>query len=145
MSSDTTCTAIQIVLPRIKQAEEKTGNGSQEQEYTLDLAVGILHAALACHTFTLQQQQRLTELAQAYSLPLPSKEASLIPNPSAAVDFSDTGALNTTSVLDSASLTASRSGAPVTKSDRPIDELAKEFGIDTHVVEALAQRLAMLN
>ncbi|KAF8970368.1 hypothetical protein BDZ97DRAFT_1902071 [Flammula alnicola] len=139
--------AIQVLLPRISKVKEisKSLSGHQEEEYTIDLAIDLLHTALNCNAFTTHQIQRFAELAQACSLPLLENDLSRMSDSS---DMSGSSALRTPSSQDSSIMVSSQRllnrSQSQSETDGSLDELAKEFGIDAHVVQALAQRLAKL-
>jgi len=94
--------------------------------------------------FTIQQIQRLVELARSRNLPLPQSDVSL---QSDASDPSVSNELLTplsspTMRFPERALSTSQGDKPHAES--PLDALAREFGVDAHIVEALAQRLAGL-
>jgi len=96
--------------------------------------------------FTLQQIQRLVELARSRNLPLPQSDVSL---QSDASDPSVSTELLTPLNRDSPTMrfperVLSTSQGDKPHAESPLDALAREFGVDAHIVEALAQRLAGL-
>ncbi|KDR76446.1 hypothetical protein GALMADRAFT_445568 [Galerina marginata CBS 339.88] len=145
---DATFIAITMLLPRVLKAQEKPKAPGQEEEYTMDVALSLLHTALDCKAFTIHQIQRLTELAQTSSLPLPVSDADLDIQASPSSSFSVPSALRTPPIQDISISAANpvQLNRPLVhdNSDSSLEDLAKEFGVDTQVVQALAQRLAKL-
>lgn len=98
--------------------------------------------------FTPNQIRKLTELAEADGLPLPKMGVSHSSETSQAVGSSSPSLACIPVSVDKAispSIQLSQKHQPVfSHADGSLDELAKEFGVDTHVVQALAQRLAKL-
>ncbi|KAF8172645.1 hypothetical protein BJ912DRAFT_1025004 [Pholiota molesta] len=122
------------------EGNAKSSSRQQEEEYTIDLAVDILHTALDCKAFTVQQIQALIDLAQACSLPLPEHDQSHISDSSSL--SGDNSGLRTPSSQDSSTIVFKQHNLA---EDRSLEKIAKEFGIDAHVMQALAQRLANLS
>lgn len=83
------------------------------------------------------------DLAQRFSLPLPDLGHSQISDLSSGTGSS---ALRTPSSHDASAMMFQQriNSHSQSHGDRSLDDLAKEFGIDAHVVQALAQRLAKL-
>jgi hypothetical protein len=90
--------------------------------------------------FTVQQIQALIDLAQACSLPLPEHDQSHISDSSSL--SGDNSGLRTPSSQDSSTIVFKQHNLA---EDRSLEKIAKEFGIDAHVMQALAQRLANLS
>jgi hypothetical protein len=150
--------ALQILIGRVAEAKNAM-NKFLHEEYTLDLVIDLLHCALCCKgvtpflllrtfylkcdiiAFTPQQLRQLIELAEANSLPLPSNTVSRPSEVASTASFTPSTPVSVESAILSVN-TKVRS-AP-SNADESLEELAKEFGVDAQVVQALAQRLAKL-
>ncbi|CAA7257303.1 unnamed protein product [Cyclocybe aegerita] len=151
---DATRAAIEALMPRIQKAKEDAAKPRHaDEEHTMDLAADLLRAGLECKAFTTQQVQAMMALAEAHSLPLPQAHADTSRNSNGSSDAgsqSESSAPRTPSNLDhSTSSVASTQqmqtlNQPTNVAYPSLDELAKEFGVDAQVVQALAQRLANL-
>ena len=135
-----------------------------DEEYTLELLVELFHTGLRCKgihsvdlefafsnfatALTLNQIRKLTELGEANGLPLPQMEVCHSSETSQAAGPGSPSLAFISASVDNAvspSTQPSQKHQPVfSHADGSLDELAKEFGVDTHVVQALAQRLAKL-
>ncbi|KAF9486156.1 hypothetical protein BDN70DRAFT_237181 [Pholiota conissans] len=137
MLLDATLNAIKLVMPRIAKAKEapKSSQRLQDEEFTIDLAVDMLHTALDCKAFTAQQIQQLKDLAQIFSLPLPEHDQ-FNNSDSSILDGSDV--LKTPSSQDSSTIVLKPLPAD------PLDKLAKEFGLEPTAMQELIQRLSTL-
>lgn len=89
--------------------------------------------------FMVQQIQALIDLAQACSLPLPEHDQSHISDSSS---LSGDSALRTPSSQDSSTIVFKQHNSD---EGRSLEKIAQEFGIEAHVMQALAQRLANLS
>ncbi|KAJ3507892.1 hypothetical protein NLJ89_g6050 [Agrocybe chaxingu] len=147
---DATRAAIEALMPRVHKAKENMAKPSHaDEEYTMDLATDLLRAGLECKAFTTQQVQALIALAEAHSLPLPH---ACVDNSHNSDGSSDVGshsgscAPRTPSNLDKSTSTQQTLvlNHSTNMASHSLDELAKEFGVDAQVVQALAQRLANL-
>lgn len=145
---ETTCSAIPILLSRVERAQEatKTLSSAREEEYTMDLVIDLLHTCMDCKAFTIQQIQTLVELARSRNLPLPQSDVSHLSDTS---DPSVSTGLLTPWSRDSPPVRIHERALNTSQGEKPhvenhLDALAKEFGVDAHVVQALAQRLAKL-
>jgi len=94
---------------------------------------------------TIQQLQRLVELARSQSLPLPQSDASHLfdaSDPSVSTELLTPLSQDSPMRFPEQALNTSQGDKP--NAENPLDALAREFGVDAHVVQALAQRLAEL-
>ncbi|KAF8156892.1 hypothetical protein B0H34DRAFT_477464 [Crassisporium funariophilum] len=153
MLFDATYIAIQILLTRVEKVRENSGTsvGHQDSEFTMDLVHDLLHSALDCRAFTSHQIHRLVDLAQARSLPLPERNVSPLSDYSDFGSRSGSSAPRTPGSARGSDPSMAFFGQNVLNSsharndtDGSLQDLAKEFGVDAHVVQALAQRLARL-
>lgn len=97
--------------------------------------------SLSSLAFTAQQVRRLTELAYAYSLPLPESDPSGIFEASTSSSVNSSNFLKTPSTHETSNVMFNQQSLVTNTS---LDDLAREFGIDANVVQALAQRLAKM-
>ena len=94
---------------------------------------------------TIQQFQRLVELARSQNLPLPQSDVSPLfdaSDPSVSTELLTPLSQDSSMRFPERALNASQGDKP--HAENPLDALAREFGVDAHVVQALAQRLAEL-
>ncbi|EPQ53578.1 hypothetical protein GLOTRDRAFT_139764 [Gloeophyllum trabeum ATCC 11539] len=120
---DVTSAAIQVLVSRV--------NENQDQQY-VELLQQLGEIALDCQAFTSQQIRGLADMLEAVS---GLQFSSLSPNNSfGSATSSEQLALQGPPGLPAPARRASPSGDA-------FDALAREFGVDAHVVEALAQRL----
>ncbi len=149
--------ALQILIGRVAEAKNAM-NKFLHEEYTLDLVIDLLHCALYCKgvtlpmlrnfylkcniiAFTPQQLRQLIELAEANSLPLPS---STVSRPSEVASTASFTSSTPVGVENAILLVNTKVQSAPSNADGSLEELAKEFGVDAQVVQALAQRLAKL-
>ena len=88
---------------------------------------------MACQAFTAEQMSKLSDILEAALPPATSSPA-----------MSHTASpqrLNRAPV-PTPPLQSSRRYNTVNENSKPYGDLAKEFGVDAHIVEALAQRLS---
>ncbi|KAF8880452.1 hypothetical protein CPB84DRAFT_1851837 [Gymnopilus junonius] len=144
--SEATYAAIQVLLPRVENAKQDRKLGTQEEEFTMDLVVALLHTALDCQAFTTQQILRLKELAQASSLPVPDADFPVSYDDSASSSFSISSSVRTPSSQDNSTAVIDRSKL---NNSQVFEDLAREFNLDAQrmpaLLEALTQRLAQLS
>ncbi|KAF8067678.1 hypothetical protein FPV67DRAFT_1149641 [Lyophyllum atratum] len=151
MLYDVTHAAVQMLRSRVNM-DPKLANDS---EYSMELVSDLVKTALGCHAFTAQQLNNFTEFLESCSLPVPSPM----------VDGGSPSALSARSeprtpenrdlygrVSDISS--ARVEGEARHWSPRPGDEgkdgealadLAREFGVEAQLVQALAHRLVGLS
>ncbi|KAF8906851.1 hypothetical protein CPB84DRAFT_1844312 [Gymnopilus junonius] len=143
---EATYAAIQVLLPRVENAKQDRKLGTQEEEFTMDLVVALLHTALDCQAFTTQQILRLKELAQASSLPVPDADFPVSYDDSASSSFSISSSVRTPSSQDNSTAVIDRSKL---NNSQVFEDLAREFNLDAQrmpaLLEALTQRLAQLS
>jgi hypothetical protein len=161
--------ALQNLLPRVEKAKERSAaSGHQDEEFTMELVISLVQNALDCRgncfpifsqnnavliistAFTANQIRKLIEFSETHSLPLPDSDLSLLSEPS---DFTRSGSSgprtpSSSREYDNAAFYYNTNQQMLNKSqtgghaDNSLQDLAKEFGVDPHVVQALAQRLA---
>ncbi|PPQ71950.1 hypothetical protein CVT24_007915 [Panaeolus cyanescens] len=146
---DTTFKAIKILLTRVQEAEAKAEKSTNfPEEYTRELVIDLLQCALDCKALTAHQIRQLLQLAEENGLPAPEheSEASMISSMDTR-SHSDISLPLTPASHQSPSIPrpvfVKEDPAPPAKTES-LDELAREFGVDAHVVQALAQRLGRL-
>lgn len=91
--------------------------------------------------FTAQQIRKLTDFAHTHSLPLPDSDLSGIFEPSSSSSANSSNFLKTPSTHETSNMTFNQKSLA---NESSLDDLAREFGVDAHVVQALAQRLAKM-
>ena len=142
--------AIQILRDRLIEAEQATVTSLQDEEYTPNLLLDLFHSALRSKgmskfhilifeiskpaAFTSHQIRKVTQLGEAYSLSLPSVTKSEVCHTIPDVSW--------TSVVTNDA--ADPQENPPAVGNGSLEDLAKEFGVDAHIVQALAQRLGCL-
>ncbi|TFK20383.1 hypothetical protein FA15DRAFT_659135 [Coprinopsis marcescibilis] len=136
-----------LVLASLQILISRTQMAKKNDEYTLDLVVDLARTAMGCKVFTAQQMQRVAELLNMHSISLSTFQNDSLrsDNSGETSTPSDSGSL--ASVLrtpEDRELVQSTKKATTNNPERPFDDLAKEFGVDAHIVHALAQRLAAL-
>ncbi|KAF8804517.1 hypothetical protein BYT27DRAFT_7225225 [Phlegmacium glaucopus] len=143
--------ALQNLLPRVEKAKEQSASsGHQEEEFTMELVISLVQSALDCRAFTAHQIRSLVEFSEAHFLPLPDSDLSLLSESSDFVSRSGSSGPKTpasSQEYDNAGFYYNTNRQMLNKSqnrshvDGSLQDLAKEFGVDAHVVQALVQRL----
>ncbi|KAF4616504.1 hypothetical protein D9613_008773 [Agrocybe pediades] len=142
---DATYTAIQVLVQRVEKATQNSKSG-QDEEYTTDLVVALSHTAMECQAFTAQQVHKLYEQARSYSLPLPESNAMSAAGSATPFVSGNRSVLKTPPNQDMSAVIYNQRSVYHNQvkddSNGSLDDLAREFGVDAQVVQALAQRLA---
>ncbi|KIL60917.1 hypothetical protein M378DRAFT_13835 [Amanita muscaria Koide BX008] len=130
---DVTYAAAQILLSRIREQ-----SNTNSRAYSMELVAELIQTAVDCRVLASQQVNTLRAYAQQEFISL--------------VDYDET--IDHSTTLDSEPLSHCEPVTPgnvdismqFDKSDReePFDALAREFGVEAQLVQALAQRLAGL-
>ncbi|KAH9896942.1 hypothetical protein C8Q73DRAFT_728358 [Cubamyces lactineus] len=120
-----THTAVQILMTRIEE---------NPLSDWANLATQIVRAALDCQAFTPEQMSRLSDILEAA---LPRSTSSPPPSRSPRPKSSASSSRHS-------SYSGRMSHSPASLQGDAVGNLAKEFGVDPLVVEALAQRLAAI-
>ncbi|KAF9527407.1 hypothetical protein CPB83DRAFT_394674 [Crepidotus variabilis] len=144
---DATYVGIEALLSRVEDAKQVSRKEAYHEEYTLDFVLDLLYTGLRCHAFTIQQTRALVGLAEKHRLPLPATPTPTISEQSDGASWTGSSTPITPHSTDNATLTSSHSSKGFNSMHAPdgsLDDLAKEFGVDAQVVQALAQRLANL-
>ncbi|KAF9447674.1 hypothetical protein P691DRAFT_760555 [Macrolepiota fuliginosa MF-IS2] len=125
MLFDVTFAALETLLSRLETLKNDTSVKSRNGHgYSMDLVAELIKTALRCQAFTSQHASRLVSFASSKSIPV------AVPvNAPQESTFSSGTAMS----IDAPNQTRERFG-----------DLAKEFGVETELVQALAQRLANL-
>ncbi|EKM56936.1 uncharacterized protein PHACADRAFT_183503 [Phanerochaete carnosa HHB-10118-sp] len=98
-----------------------------------NLAAELVRAAMSCQAFTAEQMSKLSDILEAVLPPATS---------SPAVSHAASPQRSNNASAPTAPLQSSRKFNTVDENIKPYGDLAKEFGVDAHIVEALAQRLS---
>ncbi|KAG6899617.1 hypothetical protein C0993_008697 [Termitomyces sp. T159_Od127] len=141
---DITYAAVQILLPRV---DSKIKNGN-DNEYSMDLVSELVKTALSCHAFTAQQLSKFTEFLE----PSPSPTCPLGSGPGLSAhseprtpsDHEGCERVSNTVECKAMFPPTPSSGSDV-EDKMALVELAREFGVEAQLVQALAQRLAGLS
>ncbi|KAK2463821.1 hypothetical protein APHAL10511_004126 [Amanita phalloides] len=129
--------AAQILQSRVRDQV------SSSAAYSIELVAELIQAAIDSRALTSEQRSELRAFARQESIPLAySEELSEEHDQSAIIDSEP---VSHCEPLTPGSADVSVQLNEVTAKDVPFDELAREFGVEAHLVQALAQRLAGLN
>ncbi|KAG5644366.1 hypothetical protein DXG03_008663, partial [Asterophora parasitica] len=167
MLYDVTYAAVQILLSRVN-ANSKVAH---DNEYSVELVSGLVKTALGCHgmspsmliivqhsshplipAFTDQQLNKFTEFLESRSLPLPSPNTASRSASSARSEprtpetrdlYGRVSNVSTVAVEGEAPRLSPSPGGEGEDGDT-LASLAREFGVEAQLVQALAQRLAGL-
>ncbi|TFK71848.1 hypothetical protein BDN72DRAFT_399365 [Pluteus cervinus] len=149
---DVTYAAIQVLLPRVDRAKTP----AIEDEYTMDLVVDLAIAAMKCReAFTVQQNNQLMTYLETSSIPVPpvgeygdddrssnTTQASGMSQPRTPANRI-TESPNHGYVISGQRLSAQKRDTPTLNNpNATISDLAKEFGVEAQLVQALAHRLS---
>ncbi|KAA1473657.1 hypothetical protein DENSPDRAFT_285976 [Dentipellis sp. KUC8613] len=127
MLFDVTMTALQTLM------SNKTEKALASEP---DLLMQVLQAAMHCEAFTREQVSRLAEFAEHVPVVSPPSSAS------SRLQTPDSASASTSSAVNVYGPYQPPSQGPAQNMQGPYDVLAREFGIETHLVEALAQRIS---
>jgi len=150
MLYDVTYAAVQILLSRVN-ADPKHSN---DNEYSMELVSDLVRTALGCHAFTAQQLNKFMEFLESCPLPFspPITESGCGSGSSTRSELrtpenrdmygrvSDVS--NATVEGETQRLSPSRGGEG--EDGESLADLAREFGVEAHLVQALAHRLVGL-
>ncbi|TFK39266.1 hypothetical protein BDQ12DRAFT_629803 [Crucibulum laeve] len=139
MLFDISYAAVQVLLTRVEQATN-SANPNHEEEYTMELVQDLLQSAINCQAFTAQQIKRLADLAETCSVPVTVPERVMAPIASGSSTMSTSSSSQSQPSLPR-TLVAENHDVYVA-SHTPFSDLAREFGVEAQLVQALAQRLA---
>ncbi|KAG6844811.1 hypothetical protein H0H87_003477 [Tephrocybe sp. NHM501043] len=143
---DVTYAAVQILLSRVNFKVESGG----EFEYSMDLVSDLVKTALTCHAFTAQQLNKFNEFLESCSPAICLNTAAASRSGSSAHSEPRTpenhAAYGRVSDVSSANV---EGDVPRSSGDgedtETLADLAREFGVEAQLVQALAQRLASLS
>ena len=152
--------AAQMLLSRVDNvAPSVTG----ESEYNMNLVLAYASAALDCQgmfqscfpgsslsnllAFTTRQLSKFTELLKSNSIELPTPSIDTASSDPSSSPISTNDELETPDSRDMAShvYAAEEVGWEPSAGTEVVAELAKEFGVEAQLVQALAQRLVALH
>lgn len=153
MLYDVTYSAVQVLLSRIVQEKEELKDSNTPAESSTVLLQQVVRTATSCQAFTPQQINTISEALEA-QVPSTSECNSLSPyNSDADIEDEDgeaeSGYRTPSSITIASPSTATsdveRPASPpsvvAVQCDGQIDDLAREFGVETDLVQALAERL----
>ncbi|KAK0232450.1 hypothetical protein EDD85DRAFT_911339 [Armillaria nabsnona] len=154
MLYDVTYSAVQVLLSRIVQEKEQLKDNNTPAESSTVLLEQVVKTATSCQAFTPQQISTISEALEA-QVSSTSECNSLSPyNSDADIEDEDgeaesgyrTPSSITIASPSTATSTGERPASPpstaAVQSDGQIDDLAREFGVETDLVQALAERLS---
>ncbi|KAJ3558259.1 hypothetical protein NM688_g1028 [Phlebia brevispora] len=124
---DITYAAVQVLMTRIEE--------NPFSEWT-NLLTELVRASMDCHAFTAEQMSRLSDLLEAALPRSTSSPASFRP-------ISHTP--NFTQGMNHRNLFFGQQANVENIENDPYADLAEEFGVESHLVEALAQRLSRIS
>ncbi|KAK0192333.1 hypothetical protein F5146DRAFT_978738 [Armillaria mellea] len=154
MLYDVTYSAVQVLLSRIVQEKEGLKDSHTPGESSAVLLEQVVKTATSCQAFTPQQISTISEALEAQAPSSTSERNSLSPyNSDADIEDEDgeaeSGYRTPSSITIASPSTATsngeRPGSPnvaAVQNDGQIDDLAREFGVETNLVQALADRLS---
>lgn len=140
---DVTYAAVQVLLPRVEKAKQQN---NPDEEYSMDLVTDLVKTAMDCRAFTAQQIRKFADLLEACSLPVPVP--SFVSGSSVSDSTSRSSAPRTPANRDfdgSQAMHPNSNGTPPQRNSQPFGDIAREFGVEAQLVEALVQRLASLS
>ncbi|GLB39240.1 putative ring finger [Lyophyllum shimeji] len=151
MLYDVTYAAVQILLSRVK-ADPKHAS---DKEYSMELVSNLVKTALGCHAFTAQQLNKFTEFLETCTPRVPSPKlgsgsgsgSSIRSEPRTPENrdlYGRVSDVSTATVEGEAQRLSPRPGGEG-EDGEALAELAREFGVEAQLVQALAQRLAGLS
>ncbi|KAG5653732.1 hypothetical protein H0H81_010989 [Sphagnurus paluster] len=150
MLYDVTYAAVQMLLARVN-GDPKSAN---DNEYSMDLVADLVKTALGCHAFTTQQMNKFTEFFDSCSLQTPplntdpvSRSGSSAQSEPRTPENRDLyGRVSTvsTAAVEGEAPRLSPSPGGEGEDSEALAELAREFGVEAQLVQALAHRLAGL-
>ncbi|PFH46736.1 hypothetical protein AMATHDRAFT_7452 [Amanita thiersii Skay4041] len=143
---DVTYAAGQILLSRAKEQISRTSI-EDSHAYPMDLVAELIQTAVECRALTSQQTANIRVYAKQEAIPIldsdEAVETSLEQDNSAATTV-DSEHLSQCEPLTPGGLEIESSDTSKAAKNVPFGELAREFGVDAQLVQALAQRLAGL-
>ncbi|KAK0445125.1 hypothetical protein EV421DRAFT_1797689 [Armillaria borealis] len=158
MLYDVTYSAVQVLLSRIVREKEDLKDNSTPTESSTGLLEQVVKTATSCQAFTPQQISTISESLEAQVSSSMSQCNSLSPyNSDADIEDEDgeaeSGYRTPSSIPIASPSTATSNGerpasppsVAAVQSDGQIDDLAREFGVETNLVQALAERLSNSN
>jgi len=151
MLYDVAYASVQVLLTRIDSDEQSSVMANVDGQYSMDLVSDLVKTAMDCQAFTAQQLNKFTELLESCSLaPRPACSSASGSRSSSRSGCSQPRTPDNQIMyghgLDAADREASHRH-PIAGSERDtgaLEDLAREFGVEAHLVQALAQRLAEL-
>ncbi|RXW19467.1 hypothetical protein EST38_g6393 [Candolleomyces aberdarensis] len=139
---DLTCVGLRELIPRVEKARQ---GSNADQEHTMELVHELAKAAVNCQVFTGEQVRRLSDLLTQRGIPVPPTERSFDGRPESSGTSTDQAPspnmLQTP--IDKEDVLRSKDGE--TRPAASFEDLAKEFGVEANLVQALAHRLAGLS
>lgn len=150
MLYDVTYAAVQVLLARTDRDKQSSATPNVDGQYSMGLISDLVETTMNCQAFTTQQISKFTELLESLSL---------APRPSASASGSQSSSRSGSSqprTPDNQGLSGHISPVfsrevsyrhPNTGAERNVGtlaDLAREFGVEAYLVQALAQRLAAL-
>ncbi|RDB30252.1 hypothetical protein Hypma_007304 [Hypsizygus marmoreus] len=153
MLYDVTYASVQILLSRVDARTTSFSTGTGDAEYTVELVSELVRTAVDCHAFTAQQLNKFTELLESCSLPLlrpianpaSGSESSARSEPRTPENRDVYGRISNVSAAAVEGEGSRLSPNPAREDGQALAELAREFGVEAQLVQALAQRLAGLS
>ncbi|TCD68741.1 hypothetical protein EIP91_009887 [Steccherinum ochraceum] len=127
---DVTFNAVQVLLTRVEENPLSEWTG---------LLAQLLRAAMDCHAFTAEQMSKLSDILEA-ALLLSTSSASSSPASARTATHTPDSARSGAEPFQS----SRKANVQVVRNPSPYGHLAKEFGVEPHLVEALAHRLSKL-
>lgn len=131
---DLACIAVRALLPRVERAG-RTGN--PEDEHTIELLHALAQTAMKCQVFTGEQVRKFTALLEQLNVPVPDVDSDMS---SGRASVTETPSESEQGSTPSMVRTPGERGPGACFAD-----LAKEFGVEAGLVQALANRLAGLS
>ncbi|THH32550.1 hypothetical protein EUX98_g1634 [Antrodiella citrinella] len=125
---DVTFAAVQVLLAHVEENPFSDWTG---------LLAQLVRAAMDCHAFTSEQMSKLSDILEAA---LPQSNSNSSPASTRTASRTPDSARSTIEPFRP----SSRTNIPMMRNASPYGNLAKEFGVEPHLVEALAQRLSKL-
>ncbi|KAF8886510.1 hypothetical protein BD779DRAFT_1673142 [Infundibulicybe gibba] len=138
MLYDVAYAAVQVLLSRVDR--DQPLSSADVGEYTMELVYDLIKAVMYCPAFTAQQLNKFSQLLESCSLSVPTDDEHDCPSSSPSGSGSSIprtpGISTNTNFIEV--------NAPPVQDTASFGDLAREFGVEAQLVQALARRLAGL-
>lgn len=146
---DVTYAATQVLLSRIDHDKPSSSTASEDGQYSMDIVTDLVKTAMNCEAFTSQQIKNFMELLESCSIVLsPAQSPRSGSTCSSPSTFSQSKTPENQDLDGRVSVLIEREASSLSSNGdegkKVLADLAREFGVEAHLVRALAQRLVEL-